>query len=130
MLIGGFEMNGLSLPARFREVWGRSLLLATSTCKEEICLILFPNPSLIHNGQLADFYFWGSVKVDKRGKIRIPRWMLKKLPPSLKPGKEGKVVVVGCIDYIEIWRQEEWDKRQKVYNFVKMYTESLERLGF
>lgn len=126
MIIGSYERDSLSIPKDFKEVWGRNLLLATSRRRGEKCMLLFPDPEAVKNSQASDFRFWGSVKVDTKGRIRFPQWIIQKLPSHLKTKKGETIVVIGCLDHIEVWKKEVWEKYQNNYNYMEILEKFLD----
>lgn len=126
MLIGEYihtldEKNRISLPVKFRKEMGKSLVVAPGL---DNCLSLFTlkewnkvSEKLSDSSMLASdnrsfsrFMFGQAVVVDVDGNGRIL------IPENLKnrSGLNGKVVVIGVQNRLEIWNENAWTDYKKI----------------
>lgn len=126
MLIGEYihtldEKNRISLPVKFRKEMGKSLVVAPGL---DNCLSLFTlkewnkvSEKLSDSSMLASdnrsfsrFMFGQAVVVDVDGNGRIL------IPENLKnrSGLNGKVVVIGVQNRLEIWNENAWNDYKKI----------------
>ncbi len=126
MLIGEYihtldEKNRISLPVKFRKEMGKSLVVAPGL---DNCLSLFTlkewnkisdklsDSSMLtsDNRSFSRFMFGQAVVVDVDGHGRIL------IPENLKnrSGLNGKVVVIGVQNRVEIWNENAWGDYKKI----------------
>ncbi len=126
MLIGEYihtldEKNRISLPVKFRKEMGKSLVVAPGL---DNCLSLFTlkewnkisdklsDSSMLtsDNRSFSRFMFGQAVVVDVDGNGRIL------IPENLKnrSGLNGKVVVIGVQNRVEIWNENAWGDYKKI----------------
>ena len=139
MLIGEYthvidEKNRLSLPAKFRSVMGKKVVLTPGLDR---CLFVFTakewskieekltQSSLLQadNRSFNRFMFGGAVEVevDSIGRILIPDFLRQRA--NLK----NKVVIIGVSSRVEIWNASVWSEYKKV---VEKQADALaEKLG-
>ena len=139
MLIGEYthvidEKNRLSLPAKFRSVMGKKVVLTPGLDR---CLFVFTakewskieekltQSSLLQadNRSFNRFMFGGAVEaeVDSIGRILVPDFLRQRA--NLK----DKVVVIGVSSRLEIWNASAWNEYKKV---VEKQADTLaEKLG-
>jgi len=102
MILSDFDrkmQNGVAfIPAKRRFLWQRSLFIGESP--DSLCLVLLQSKG----SQARNIV---PIKAGKKGRITIPEGF------SYLAGFTGMVTFVGGGTYLEIWRKEDWDKRDK-----------------
>jgi MraZ protein len=126
MLIGEYthtidEKNRLSLPAKFRQVMGKKVVITPGL---DNCLFVFTvdewqkiSIKLSETSMLqADtrsfnrFLFGGAVdvEVDSLGRVLVPDFLRD------RAGLKSKVVLIGVQNRVEIWNEKSWQDYKKV----------------
>lgn len=126
-VIGSYEMQSLVLPKKFHSFFGKSFILAISAYEEPCLIILDPEKMGKING--ADIKFWCGIKINEEGKIIIPRPVRKKIFEFLKIKKEDRLVFVGLLNIIEIWKKDDWENYKKKYNYEEILQKFLSYQG-
>lgn len=115
------ERGRLAIPARYRRAFVDGGVLRAGP---EGCVEMYPQDSFdqeverrlgsangnrspdarrIRRSFLSEAY---AVDIDKQGRILVPN------PLRSDAGLSGKVLVIGCGDYLELWHPERWAEEQ------------------
>ncbi len=143
MLIGEYthtidDKNRVSMPAKFRSVLGKKLILAPGL---DNCLFLFTDKEwqkiserlAVSSSMLSTdtrsftrYMFGGAseVEVDSAGRILIPEFLRERA--SLK----SKISMIGVQNRVEIWSEKNWSEYKKsVEKQADSLAEKLSSLG-
>lgn len=127
MLIGEYthtidEKNRVSLPAKFRSLMGKKLIIApgldnclflfTSKEWDKVAMRLSENASMLSADMrsFTRYMFAGAfeAEVDSIGRILIPDFLRDRV------GLKNKVVLIGVQNRVEIWNEKNWSEYRKV----------------
>lgn len=134
MLLGSYErvFNGkfFILPRPlFKEVVKESSIIAIPAEPAEKYILLFPLSFINSIGGIGNFRFLCGVKFGQNREIIIPKIVKRKISEYFKIKKGEKLVFVGCVNRIEIWKKEDWEKIQKEYPYEKVLEKVLYSKG-
>lgn len=125
MLLGSYPriFNGkfFVLPRPlFREIAKESCIIAIPARSAEKCIVLFPLSFINSIGGIGDFRFLCGVNFGQNREIIVPKTIKRKISEYFKIKKGEKLVFVGCVNRIEIWKKEDWEKIQREYSYEKV----------
>lgn len=142
MLIGQYghtidDKKRLSVPSKWRKLFGKTIV---ATRGLDACLFLYTTKeweiiaSKLSSGSLGSkdsrdlnrFFLSGAVEIeiDKAGRILLPEYL--KEFANLK----DKVIFAGLYSRVEIWNENEWEKKQKeVSNNADTVAAKLQEIG-
>jgi hypothetical protein len=125
MLVGAYEriFNGkfFVLPRPlFREIAKESCIIAIPARSAEKCIVLFPLSFINSIGGIGDFRFLCGVNFGQNREIIVPKTIKRKISEYFKIKKGEKLVFVGCVNRVEIWKKEDWEKIQREYSYEKV----------
>jgi MraZ protein len=115
------EKGRLTLPARFRELFGDGVVIAKGLDSN---VDVFPrtgwgvlveerlahlDPLSPETRQLRRFFFAGAAheSMDRQGRVLVPQ------PLREAGGLARDVVIAGVLDHLEIWSREAWEAQVK-----------------
>jgi hypothetical protein len=134
MLVGAYEriFNGkfFVLPRPlFREIAKESCIIAIPARSAEKCIVLFPLSFINSIRGIGDFRFLCGVEFGQNREIIVPKTVKRKIFENFKIKRGEKIVFVGCVNRIEIWKKEDWEKIQKEYPYEKVLEKVLYSKG-
>lgn len=117
MLLGSYEKaGGFKLPKEFKRFFGKWLLLAISGKKSERCIFLILSKA-IDAKEISDLLFFGGVKISETGELKIPPLFFERISEYFPKQKKEKMIFIGCINWIEIWRKQDWEEYITTHNY-------------